>query len=170
MAKPPLLNPRPFFLLVCTIDAGKVIALDGSKPLIDAATKLGKDGVLVVECPSTRASNRSQEVILDADANPQRVTFRQCDPMCLPAGLAGERAVFAVAVVRFLYFLPFRSFVAAFGFRISFTCVRHDSFRLHANTAAACFFFLRYIWSAPMRCSVLACTFNKTPLSSAADL
>ena len=70
-----------------------MVALDGSKPLIDAATKLARDGMLVVECPSTRGSSRAQEVTLDADANPQRVTFRHCDPMCLPAGLAGERSL-----------------------------------------------------------------------------
>ena len=49
--------------------------------------------MLVVECPSTRGSSQAQEVSLTADANPERVTFRQCDPMCLPAGLAGERSV-----------------------------------------------------------------------------
>ena len=72
---------------------GNVVALDASKPLIDAATKMAKDGMLVVKCPSTRGSSQAQEVSLDADANPERVTFRQCDPMCLPAGLAGESSV-----------------------------------------------------------------------------
>lgn len=69
-----------------------MVALDGSKPLIDAATKIARDGGLVVECPSTRGSSQAQEVALDADANPERVTFRQCDPMNLPAGLAGKRS------------------------------------------------------------------------------
>ena len=67
--------------------------MDASKPLIDAAKTMARDGMLVVECPSTRGSSQAQEVNIDADANPKRVTFRQCDPMCLPAGLAGELSV-----------------------------------------------------------------------------
>eukprot|EP00904_Undaria_pinnatifida_P002064 jgi/Undpi1/11859/HiC_scaffold_4.g01558.m1 len=78
---------------------GKVVALDGSKPLIDTATKMARDGMLVVECPSTRGSSQAQEVSLAADANPERVTFRQCDPMCLPAGLAGLDAALIHSVI-----------------------------------------------------------------------
>lgn len=70
-----------------------MVALDASKPLIDAATKMARDGKLVVEYPSTRGSSQAQEVAIDADANPERVTFKQCDPMCLPAGLAGEQSL-----------------------------------------------------------------------------
>ena len=100
-----------------------MVALDASKPLIDAATKMAEDGMLVVECPSTRGSSQAQEVTLDAESNPERVTFRQCDPMCLPAGLAGERSVlsFFVSCVSRYVWLP------------HLLCVGYDSFRLHGH-------------------------------------
>lgn len=76
---------------------GTVVALEARKPLIDAAAAMARDGMLMVHCPSIRGSSAKQEVYLDSEANPSRITFRQCDPMCLPAGLAGERIVAFVA-------------------------------------------------------------------------
>lgn len=70
-----------------------VIAVDSSKPLLDAASMMARDGKLPVKCPSTRGSNVTQEVVLDSGVKPGRIIFRQCDPMCLPSGLAGERAL-----------------------------------------------------------------------------
>lgn len=69
---------------------GKVVALEANKALIDAASAMARDGRLVVRYPSTRASSVAQEVSLDPEADPSRITFKQCDPMCLSAGLAGK--------------------------------------------------------------------------------
>lgn len=77
---------------------------------------MARDGRLTVQYPSTRGSSVTQEVYLDAKADPARITFKQCDPMCLPAGLSGMgRAIFlccffygdlCVKDVRLLYVAP----------------------------------------------------------------
>lgn len=72
-----------------------MVALDPSKALIDAASTLAQGGLLKVQVPSIRGTTVTHEARVDADANPSRITFRQCDPMCLPAGLAGEIFVYA---------------------------------------------------------------------------
>lgn len=66
------------------------MALDASKSLLDAAAALARDGKLIVDCPTTRGSSVTQVVHLDADADPTQIVFQQCNPMCLPAALAGE--------------------------------------------------------------------------------
>lgn len=71
-----------------------MVALDPSKALIDAASTLAQGGILEVQIPSIRGTTVIQEARIDANANPSRITFRQCDPMCLPAGLAGEICLF----------------------------------------------------------------------------
>ncbi|CAM9235555.1 unnamed protein product [Scytosiphon promiscuus] len=68
---------------------GKVVALEASKKLVDIATGMARDGKLTVDCPSMGGSSFAQLVTLSPEANPERITFKQCDPMCLPAGLAG---------------------------------------------------------------------------------
>lgn len=70
-----------------------MVALEGSKPLVHAASAMARDGRLVIACPSNSGASVTQEVTMDANANPDRITFKQCDPMCLPAGLAGEFSV-----------------------------------------------------------------------------
>lgn len=77
-------------LLGTQFSTGTVVALDPSKALIDAASAMARDEPLMVHSPSVRGTTIEQEVRLDAEANPSRITFRQCDPMCLPASLAGE--------------------------------------------------------------------------------
>ena len=78
---------------------GTVIALDASKPLLDVASAMAKYGMLTVECPLSRGSSMTQEVTLDTGVESTRITFRQCDPMCLPAGLAGELRGFPCLIV-----------------------------------------------------------------------
>lgn len=70
--------------------SGKVVALEANKKLADVATEMAKERKLAVECPSIGGSTSTQLVTLSPEANPERITFKQCDPMCLPAGLAGE--------------------------------------------------------------------------------
>lgn len=66
------------------------MALDSSKALIDAASTLARGMAVEVKSPSIRGTAIEHKVSIDADANPSRISFRQCDPMCLPASLAGE--------------------------------------------------------------------------------
>eukprot|EP00752_Nemacystus_decipiens_P010073 g8977.t1 len=68
---------------------GKVVALEANKRLLDAASRLGKERSLEVTIPSVGGSSVTQRVFLSPTADPQRINFKQCDPMCLPAGLAG---------------------------------------------------------------------------------
>lgn len=72
--------------------AGTVTALDANKKLLDTALELGKAGnvELVIPSPSAGGSSVTQRVSLGHEANPERIAFKQCDPMCLPAGMAGE--------------------------------------------------------------------------------
>lgn len=71
---------------------GKVVALEANKILLDAASELGREGSLQMTIPSVEGSSVTQRVSLSPAANPERINFKQCDPMCLPAGLAGETA------------------------------------------------------------------------------
>ncbi|CAN0182009.1 unnamed protein product [Ectocarpus sp. 6 AP-2014] len=68
---------------------GKVVALEANKSLVDTASKMAMESRLTVAYPSGGARSVAREVSLDGEANPDRITFKQCDPMCLPAGLAG---------------------------------------------------------------------------------
>ncbi|CAN0332739.1 unnamed protein product, partial [Ectocarpus fasciculatus] len=68
---------------------GKVVALEANKSLVDTAAKMARESGLTVAYPSGGARSVAREVSLDGEANPERITFKQCDPMCLPAGLAG---------------------------------------------------------------------------------
>eukprot|EP00903_Cladosiphon_okamuranus_P011249 g10612.t2 len=70
-------------------EVGKVVALDANKVLLDAASELGREGSLEVTVPSVGGYSVTQRVSLSPAANPHRIDFKQCDPMCLPAGLAG---------------------------------------------------------------------------------
>lgn len=72
---------------------GRVVALEANKSLIDTASKMARESRLTVAYPSGGARSVAREVSLDGEANPERITFKQCDPMCLPAGLAGEEVV-----------------------------------------------------------------------------
>lgn len=69
---------------------GNVVALDANKKLLDTASELGRTGSLKVVIPSAGGSSVIQQVSLSPEANPGRISFKQCDPMCLPAGMAGE--------------------------------------------------------------------------------
>lgn len=69
------------------------MALDANKQLLDAASELGRAGSLETAIPSTGGSTVTEKVSLNPEANPGRVTFKQCDPMCLPAGMAGEKGI-----------------------------------------------------------------------------
>lgn len=73
-----------------THHTGKVVALEANKSLVDTASKMARESRLTVPYPSGGARSVAREVSLDGEANPERITFKQCDPMCLPAGLAGE--------------------------------------------------------------------------------
>lgn len=66
------------------------MALEANKKLLDAASELGRAGSLEVTVPSVGGSSVAQRVSLGPGVNPERINFKQCDPMCLPAGLAGE--------------------------------------------------------------------------------
>ncbi|CAM9549566.1 unnamed protein product [Hapterophycus canaliculatus] len=68
---------------------GKVVALEANKNLLEVATGMAREGKLAVDCPSIGGSTFAQLVTLSPEAKPERITFKQCDPMCLPAGLAG---------------------------------------------------------------------------------
>lgn len=72
---------------------GKVVALEANKKLLDTALQMARKGRLDVASPSVGSSTFTQEVSLSEDANPSRIIFKQCDPMCLPAGLTGESLV-----------------------------------------------------------------------------
>lgn len=66
------------------------MALDANKKLLDAALELGRSGRLEMAFPSAGGSSVARRLSLNPEANPGRITFKQCDPMCLPAGMAGE--------------------------------------------------------------------------------
>ncbi|CAM9128118.1 unnamed protein product [Sphacelaria rigidula] len=78
---------------------GNVVALDSSKALIDAASTLARGMAVEVKSPSIRGTAIEHKVSIDADANPSRISFRQCDPMCLPASLAGVDGVLIHSVI-----------------------------------------------------------------------
>ncbi|CAM9110758.1 unnamed protein product [Choristocarpus tenellus] len=76
-----------------TKGVGKVVAVDSSKCLIEAATTMASDRRLTVQLPSSERLMVSQEAMLEEGVDPSAVEFLLCDPMSLLPSMTDFDAV-----------------------------------------------------------------------------